>query len=338
MRTGLVRHPGGLLLALSLLVAAQGLVPAPLWAGVVLRIPREVIAQRDDLVLSDLGAVEGDPALAERLRSIRLGPAPTVGNSYLLDPEFLRARLRQGNIDPARVQIVAPDRIVVTRAIQVVPGSALVEAAGRQTLQRLETLDPRGGPYVLTPLSRPADLRVPTGTVDLPARLDALSPPYLFVAATVTVKVDGRGYQTVPLTFRVGRSQQVVVASHAIEPRTVLRAADFSQEARSSAEVPPGALATVAEPQDLEAVRSIRPGEIVTDRHVRPKLIVRRGETVTMLVEGSGFRITAPGLAAEDARRGDVVRLVNPASKREVLGRVEAPGVVRVGQAARGGQ
>ena len=46
--------------------------------------------------------------------------------------------------------------------------------------------------------------------------------------------------------------------------------------------------------------------------------------------DGRGFRVTTVGLAAEDARRGDLVRVLNPTSKREVIGRVEAGGLVRV--------
>jgi flagella basal body P-ring formation protein FlgA len=51
---------------------------------------------------------------------------------------------------------------------------------------------------------------------------------------------------------------------------------------------------------------------------------------VTLVFEGRGFRITTVGQAVEDARRGDVVRVLNSTSRREVVGRVESSGRVRV--------
>ena len=74
----------------------------------------------------------------------------------------------------------------------------------------------------------------------------------------------------------------------------------------------------------------VKAGEVITPYLLRAKMLVRRGELVTLYVEGRGFRITTQGQASEDARRGDPVRVTNLASKREVFGKVEGPGVVRV--------
>jgi flagella basal body P-ring formation protein FlgA len=101
-------------------------------------------------------------------------------------------------------------------------------------------------------------------------------------------------------------------------------------ETRPSIDVPAGALTALVDPADLEATRPVRPGEIVTQHMVRVRVVIKRGETVTLLAEGKGFRATTQGLASEDARRGDVVRVVNASSKREIVGRVEGPGLVRV--------
>jgi flagella basal body P-ring formation protein FlgA len=150
------------------------------------------------------------------------------------------------------------------------------------------------------------------------------------VLSTVGVRVDGQDVQVVPVSFRVTRLVTVVVATQALEPNRRLSLADFRLEARPSTEVPPSALGAVTDASDLEAVRPIRAGEIVTQHHLRPRIVVKRGENVTLILEGRGFRVTTVGLAVEDARRGDAVRVLNPTSKREVIGRAEATGLVRV--------
>jgi flagella basal body P-ring formation protein FlgA len=314
------------------LAAAAGIaaLAGPAWGRVSVVLSPEVTVSDEELRLGDLGRVEGEAALARQVAEVRLGVAPAPGRSYRLDLDHVIVRLRQHRIDPALVKLIGGDRVTITRAAQPLAGQALVDAAARPALERLTAVAPAGAPYALTPLSRPPDQRVPVGTLELLPRVQDPSPPYGVVLASVAVRVDGRDVQAVPVTFRVARLVTVVVAAQALEPRTVLHLADFRLEARPSTEVPPDALSAVTDPADLEAVRPIRAGEVVTPRLLRPRVVVRRGETVTLVLGGQGFRITTVGLATADARRGDLVRVLNPSSKREVVGRVEAGGLVRV--------
>lgn len=324
----LARVAGPAVAALGALLVLAA--PAPADPAVTVRIAEEVVVEADELRIGDLGPVEGEATLAGRVREVRLGPAPPPGLSYRLDLQHVAVRLRQHRVDPAQVALTGADRTTVTRASQALPGEALIEAAARSGLERLETLAPDGGPYALVPVSRPADLRLPTGPLELAPSVHEPTPPYASLAVTVTVRVHGREHQTVVVAFRVARYRNVVVAAHGIEPRTVLSLGDFRLDLRPTTEVPPGALAAIADPQDLEVLRPIRAGEVITERMIRPRIVVRRGETITLVAEGQNLRVTTLGQAAEDARRGDLVRVVNPTSRREVVGRVEAPGLVRV--------
>jgi flagella basal body P-ring formation protein FlgA len=132
------------------------------------------------------------------------------------------------------------------------------------------------------------------------------------------------------LTFQITRLVSVVVVARPLEPRRVLAADDFRTERRAAGEVPPDALTEVANHADLEVLRPLQAGEVLTPRVIRARLAIKRGELVTLLLEGDGFRITTQGQASEDARRGDTVRVVNVGSKREVVGWVEGGGIVRV--------
>jgi flagella basal body P-ring formation protein FlgA len=120
------------------------------------------------------------------------------------------------------------------------------------------------------------------------------------------------------------------VAARQLEPRRALAGDDIRLERRPSTELPPDALTDAGTASDLEALRHVEAGEVLTPRAVRGRIAVKRGELVMLLLEGDGFRITTQGQASEDARRGDAVRVLNVSSKREVVGQVESAGVVRV--------
>lgn len=317
-------------LALGLVAVGLG-IGAPMAEGqVTVRLAPEAVIQGEELVLGELAAVEGEAELAAAVREVRLGPAPAPGASQPVTLDLVRHGLRRHRIDPGRVRVVVPERVRVTRAAQVVAAESLVEAAAREARAWLARAEPGAGAVALAPVSRPPDLRLAAGRVELDAEVVAEPAPAPFVRAAVRVRVDGREVQRVPLTLRVSRLRSVVVAARALDARVVPGPADLRLEERPAHEVPGDALGALPEGDELELVRPVRPGEALTSRVLQPRVLIRRGERVTLVLEGPGFRITAPGRAAEDGRRGDAVRVVNPGSGRELQGTVEGPGLVRV--------
>jgi flagella basal body P-ring formation protein FlgA len=321
----------GLLRAIpAALGLATALAATAAWAGVTVRLPADVEVRSDEITLGDVASIEGDPALAERLRQVRLGPAPAPGTSQRLDARYLRMRLGQPGLEPERVDIEAPEQVLVTRASQVLAGPAITEAVTRQIEERLGGRARGGDPIAVVPLNRPGDLHVPAGRLEIAARFNTDAPVPGTLAATATITVDGRSYQTIPLSFRVGRYTEVLVAARALEARAALGPHDWRLERRLTTDVPSGALSALPDAADLEAARPIRAGEVLTPALVKARIVVRRGQVVTLLLEGPGFRIVTQGVAVTDGRRGEALRVLNPTSKRETLGEIESAGVVRV--------
>ena len=320
---GLIRLVG--LAALCIAGAAAW----PAWAAVTVRVEAEVTVRGEEVSLGDLATVVGDEVLAYRLRQVRLGPAPAPGGSQRIDPDYVRLRLSESRLLPEHAQLILPEQVMVTRAYQVLMGAAIVEAASRQIQERLELGATSEEPYAVTALSRPADLRVPVGIVEIVAQVPPEPGPGA-MGAEVTVKVEGRSFRTMLLNFRIGRLRPVLVAARPLESKAALNPGDWRVDRRASTEIPATALSAMPEGGDFEAAQAIREGEILTQGLVRRRLAVKRGDIVTLVVEGPGFRITTQGLALTDARRGDSLRVMNPTSKREALGKVEASGIVRV--------
>jgi len=107
-------------------------------------------------------------------------------------------------------------------------------------------------------------VRIPTGDVRLEARLHEMATSAPTMAATVTVRVNGRERHQAVLTFQLTRLVNVIVVVRPLEPRRTLGADDFRQERRAAAEVPPDALTELTDPLDLEVVRTVQTGEVLT--------------------------------------------------------------------------
>jgi flagella basal body P-ring formation protein FlgA len=317
--------------ALALALAWLAMVPAAATAAtIVVRLAPEVVVHADEVTLVEVADITGHGPLADRVRELRVGPAPLAGVTLPLTAETIRTRLSAIGADAPRVQVTGPTRVLVTRAHQLVRAADLVEAVRRETRPRLEAAETRGEPTALIPIARTDDFRVPTGDVRFDVRVHDAPANAPTLAATVTVRVNGRERHQLVLTFKLTRMANVFVVTRPLEPRRALNASDFRQERKPMGEVPPDALTELPDPTELEVLRSVQAGEVLTPRMIRQRYAVKRGELVTLLLEGEGFRITTQGQVNDDARRGDSVRVLNVSSKREVLGLVEGGGVVRV--------
>jgi flagella basal body P-ring formation protein FlgA len=78
------------------------------------------------------------------------------------------------------------------------------------------------------------------------------------------------------------------------------------------------------------AIRALSPGEPILAGMVELPPLVRRGDIVLLTAEGRGLRAMTQGEAREEGKMGQVVRVQNLASGREVYGQVAAERIVRV--------
>lgn len=136
------------------------------------------------------------------------------------------------------------------------------------------------------------------------------------------------GSRQVHLSATYDRMIDVVVAKTALARGDIINASDLSlvpvSETRLRGNV-------FFDPQDivgLEAKRSIRMDQPLTDRMVEQPTWVERGDTVKIVAGQTGLQISVLGEALRDGVRGDQVNVKNLSSGRTVRGRVVGPGLV----------
>ncbi len=78
------------------------------------------------------------------------------------------------------------------------------------------------------------------------------------------------------------------------------------------------------------ARRSISIGKIITATALKPAIIIKRGQEVIIIAKTSGIIIRTKGKALSDGSIGQVVKVKNSRSKRELQATVIAPNTVKV--------
>lgn len=295
-------------------------------AGVMITLRQEASVRGAEIPLSAVAVVQGaDPEALKKLEGISVGQSPIPGSTRIVDLDTVKVKLRQARLDVTRMTFAGAERVTVSRLSRRVTPSEIVEAAREAVRERIGPSDER---IELEPLSQPQELQLPLGELSLRGvpRGEVTSLAHVVVEASV----DGLLQRSVSVTLRVDRFQEVPVASRAIPRQALLTGDEIRMEVRASGQIPAGAFTRSDEVVGKQALRDIKMGEVLTSRVLQPPPVVQRGDVVTLVVEGKGFRITASGKAKEEGRPGQLIRVTNLASRKELYGRVEEGRDVRI--------
>jgi flagella basal body P-ring formation protein FlgA len=295
-------------------------------AGITVTLREEASIKGAEIPLGSIAAVSGgDSEARSKFERVTVGQSPIPGGSRTVDLDTVKLRLRQARLDVAGVTFAGADRVAVSRVGRRVTSDEIIEAAREAVRERIGQT---GDQIEIEPLSQPQEILVPVGALSLRGVLrgDVTSLAH----AVVEIWVDDLFQRSVSITLRVDRLLEVMVASRAIRRQAVLTEDEFRPERRASGRIPPGAFSRSEDVAGKQAVRDVRAGEVLTSRALQPPPVVQKGDLVTLVVEGKGFRITASGKANEAGRPGQFIRVTNLASRKELYGRVDEGREVRI--------
>jgi flagella basal body P-ring formation protein FlgA len=216
------------------------------------------------------------------------------------------------------------EQTAAIRGTQPVSSETIVDAARRLLKKQLQADDM----VVITPLQMPQEQILPAGRLTLTPILRGEINQV--VPVVVELSVDGSVKAVVPVAMRVDRYQQVVVAARPIRRLAAITPEDLRIEKRLVSGLPAGPLDQVEEAIGFVASREIRGGEVLSTKLIQLPALVKRGEIVTLIVEGNGVVVTARGQAKEEGQRGQLIRVMNLSSKKELYGRVEGERQVKI--------
>ena len=80
----------------------------------------------------------------------------------------------------------------------------------------------------------------------------------------------------------------------------------------------------------LEAKRNLARGSVLTPANLKPLMLVRSGQRVTLLLDYNGLQVKSSGKALQSARLGELVKVRNSQSNKIVEGVVAGEGLVRI--------
>ena len=276
--------------------------------------------------LGDLALLSGDdPDRLDVLRAVNMGRAAAPGQTSYLTGDILRARIMAAGIDPMVEGWTIPERVTVTTLSQIVPGEAITQKVTQVLMGQVPyppadvTVKIRGSL---------AEVPIPVGAyeikVKLPNGVRLVGPTQ--VAAEIWAS--GRLAKTIYLVCDVQVQVQAIIVTSPVAPHKFITPADITVEKRSLASLPVRALKDDSALKLYWTRRTISPGTVLTEDMLDIPPVVTRNSPVTITVDNGTIYISAFGLAMQDGRPGDIIRVQNLETKRIILAKVQAKGTV----------
>jgi flagella basal body P-ring formation protein FlgA len=162
----------------------------------------------------------------------------------------------------------------------------------------------------LAPYTQPGSKR--TGRLIVGVRCSGEKPWNVYVPVTVAVMED------------------VVITAHSLPREHVLTQDDLQVVRRDVARLVGGYTSDPADIVGQRLKRGVTQGMVLTSSHLRPVVMIERGQTVTLTVRGGSLNISMAGKALTDGVANQRIRVENLASGRVVEGLVRSPELVEI--------
>jgi flagella basal body P-ring formation protein FlgA len=301
---------------LAMLAAAAG-------AQTEVTVTAEVAVSDKILTVGSIATVEGgDPQTVEAIRKVRLGFSPMPGSWRELERDVISGQLSINGFSSSSVSVNAPRLVRIYRRSQTVDT--------RMLEQRLRDHILANSPWSpdemnITGITNVGTLAIPAGNLTMEI-MKRGSGNYLgHETFIVQLYVDGQEANRVLMQANIRVLRDTLVAARSINAREPISAADVEIRRMDISGAQGDASLTMDEVIGMSARSYIRAGQVITRNQVMRPMLVKRGEVVRLDARSDGFVIQTRGVAQQSGRKGDIIRVLNPTSKKMIEALVVGP-------------
>lgn len=214
--------------------------------------------------------------------------------------------------------------------------SALVplpEQEVRAAVERLltEKLAGRGWETTIRQLSMPQGVTTSKGVRDLelipPSSWEGWEP----VSLALIVRVNGVVEKNLSIRLLLDARTEMVTAKHQLLAGTVLTADDLELQKQDLSRAGGLPVRNIADVIGKKTRMTIRTGAPIRSNQVVAVPVIVSGQLVTIIAENEDVRITVSGKARSSGGIGDLIRVQNLMSNKEIPARVVDASTVEVG-------
>lgn len=175
----------------------------------------------------------------------------------------------------------------------------------------------------------PASMELPPGTLDFRIVSGTPAKPLGQQVIVADVLVDGAALGQIKLTGDLALYGDVVCTTSTLPRHSIVAAHNLKRVRRNLAMLGPDLITDEAAAIGKEVKTTLQPGAILYGNTLKEPEIVKRGDIVSILAANDFLTITVPGRVQIAGAKGDLIKVKNLMSRKEIFARIVGPGVVQ---------
>jgi len=275
----------------------------------------DVTVNSEQVTLADVATLQ---PVEKKLAKKRLARSPAPGRHIRLERVNIAHQLELAGIDAKSVRWHGARKVVVRRGARRLSAADLqnyIDAYLRREQRRFPGVE-----FKFVPQGNIKPFNLPAGAlrVEVIPAVAALLGSRRF---TLICRVNGRVVKNLSVSGKLQAVADVVVANRNLRRGQIISSADVTVTRLD--------ISKLRDPLfELDAVlgkrvaRALRRGQVVQGKNLDIPPLVQKGALVKIVASRGALLLTATGIARQDGRMGEVIRVTNIASRKTIVGRV----------------
>lgn len=278
-------------------------------AQTTIELKENVCLAGEEIFLKDIATISDNS-----LNNIYIGKLPLPGKKREISQDYVKLRILQAKIKEENFKLTGANKITITTSSQQLDIEEVIKIAKEYLLdkfnQRVE----------MEPFATLKNMTLPAGCVEYEIGIVNSQNLRSQVYIPVEIKINGTKYRTIKVGFKIHRFDKVIITAKPLPRHHLLTLQDIKIEEREVTYINSVPLAEIIGKRLKTAVTE---GKILTYDLIESPPIIKRGDVVTIKKEDEFLIIGAKGVAKENGRLGDKIKVENTTSKKIITGIVE---------------
>ncbi len=283
------------------------------------------VVHGDHVLLKHIAEVNGfSDQERSRIERIYLSRSPQPGNTKIYNERFIRKMLlayaKEGSWK-------IPQQVSVRRDVRRIKVEQLKKLFTDAVLRQAKVPSNR---VEVKSLNLNQDLLIPSGPSEIEI---GFMPSETFrgrATAKVTVTVNKQKYKDFYISGDVAIKGDALRVVNKVERGQPIGPADIELQEIELSNAPRTVLLKAESAIGMVATAPLTPGMLLTENLVDAPEVIKRGDMVSLVVETSTMRLEAKGIAQQDGKLNQTIKVLNVSSDKVVYGRVTRPEEVQV--------
>ena len=296
-------------------------------AETTISVPESVRVNQPLITLGSIADIQGDDQeLIDQLEAVKLGKAPAAGKMKEIRGHIIETKINRIVVDSETVTIHLPETVeVMADGIEISPEK--IESMVKRFILKKVPWDSKSVTISVSPV-KGIVLDQGTVTYEMSARKkeDFLGNTNISLAFLV----DGRITKKIQVNTKIAVMQDILVSNRALERHDVITEEDVRLEQMNLAELKTDVMTDSGEVIGKRVKRAIEVNTPLRLNFVEVPPLVKRGDMVTIVAESDVLKITTKGFVTESGCKGEMVKVINVNSRKELFAKVRDARTVEV--------